>query len=236
MPTVNTALGEVETTPFPDRVVKVGDRDPGTVRKIQHRLNSIGCGPVPEDGVFDQARTKKAVRLFQARFPDVTGTPLVIDGEVGSLTWGALFGSSTVPYSSTAPTRLTQAAIDFAVTQIGVMEEPMGSNSGPEVDAYLAAVGLKPGFAWCVAFTHYCYKKATEELGIANPHIRTAGVLEHWNKAAKEPKIRRVTNAEAVAQPALVRPGSLHHRSWTGFRTFWDGHPFFKRQTRDHRR
>jgi CHAP domain/Putative peptidoglycan binding domain len=212
MPLLNTPLGQVEAVPFPGRIVKVGDFDRETVEKIQRRLNSVGCGPIAEDGVFDKERTETAVKLFQARFPDVTGRPLEVDGKVGSLTWGAMFGASTVPSNSVGPSALTRAAIDFAKTQIGVMEKPIGSNRGPEVDDYLRAVALNPAqgsFAWCVAFTYFCYKKAAEILGLQNPHIETAGVLDHWNKAGRKPKVVRVTNAKAVADPALVKPGSL---------------------------
>ena len=212
MPLTSTSLGQVEAIPFPSRIVKVGDADSETVKKIQHRLNSVGCGPIPEDGVFDKEKTEKAVKLFQARFPDVTGRPLEIDGKVGSLTWGVMFGASTTPSNSAAPSPLTKAAIDFAVTQIGVMENPIGSNRGPDVDRYLSAVGLNPAgssFAWCVAFTHFCYLKAAENTGLQNPHIRTAGVLDHWNKAGTKPKVLRITSARAVADPGLVKPGSL---------------------------
>lgn len=212
MPTVDTPLGPVEAFPFPGRIIKVGDPDRETVKKIQHRLNAVGCGPVAEDGVFDKEGTERAVKLFQARFPDVTGRPLVTDGKVGSLTWGALFGESTVPSSSRAPSALTRAAIEFARTQIGVMEKPLGSNRGPEVDTYLRAVGLNPAsdsFAWCVAFTHFCFKKAAEGLGVENPHIKTAGVLDHWNRAGSKAGVVRVTHARAVADPGLVQPGSL---------------------------
>jgi len=212
MPVVDTPLGPVEAIPFPGRIIKVGDPDKETVKRIQHRLNAVGCGPITESGVFDKAGTEKAVKLFQARFPDVTGSPLEIDGKVGSLTWGALFGKSTVPFTSVAPSALAKAAIEFALTQVGVMENPLGSNRGPEVDAYLKAVGLNPStgsFAWCVAFTHFCYKKAAEKLGVQNPHIKTAGVLDHWSKAGTKSKVVRVTNAKAVADPGLVKPGSL---------------------------
>lgn len=212
MPLVNTPLGPVEAIPFPGRIIKVGDPDRETVKSIQHRLNAVGCGPIAEDGVFDKAGTEKAVKLFQVRFSDVTDRPLVSDGQVGSLTWGAMFGASTVPFNSVAPSALTKAAIEFARTQIGVMENPLGSNRGPQVDAYLNAVGLNPksgSFAWCVAFTHFCYKRAAESLGQQNPHIKTAGVLDHWNKAGTKSKVVRVTKTKAVANPGLVKPGSL---------------------------
>jgi peptidoglycan hydrolase-like protein with peptidoglycan-binding domain len=212
MPRSSTLFGRVETIPFPGRIVRVGDPDRDTVKKIQNRLNAAGCGPIVEDGVFDKKRTERAVRLFQARFPDVTGVPLAIDGEVGSLTWGVMFGASTVPASSTAPSALAKAAIEFASTQIGVMERPLGSNRGPEVDGYLTAVGLDPAagsFAWCVAFTHFCYRKAAAQVGIPNPHVKTAGVLDHWNRAAEKARVVRVTSGQAADNPSLVKPGSL---------------------------
>ncbi len=212
MPRLRTLFGPVEAVAFPGRIIKVGDPDKQTVRNIQKRLNATGCGPVPEDGVFDKRGTERAVRLFQARFPDVTGNPLEIDGEVGSLTWGVMFGASSVPTVSAAPSALARAAIEFAITQIGVMEKPLGSNRGPEVDGYLAAVGLNPAagsFAWCVAFTHFCYRKAAEELGLQNPHIKTAGVLDHWNRSGAKPQVVRVTHTRAADDPSLVKPGSL---------------------------
>ena len=63
------------------------------------------------------------------------------------------------------------------------------SNRGAEIDGYLRDVGLNPAkgsLAWCVAFTHFCYKTAAESLGMKNPHIKTAGVLDHWNRAASK--------------------------------------------------
>jgi len=215
MVSATAPLSHGEIVAFPDHVVKVGDSDRDAVQQIQRRLNEVGCGPVEENGVFDNEKTKNAVKLFQSRFPDVTGAPLKVDGEVGSLTWGALFGEGTVPSATNAPSKLTKAVIDFAKTQVGVLERPLGSNRGPEVDKYLSAVGLNPagnppsGFPWCVAFTHFCYLSAAKDLGIDNPHIKTAGVLDHWQKAGRKSGVVRITKANAVANPALIKPGSL---------------------------
>jgi len=210
MPPLNAPLGDADAVPFPGHVVKAGDSDHESVKVLQRRLNAVGCGPIEESGTFDKT-TERAVKLFQARFTDVTGRPLTVDGKVGSITWGALFGKVTVPATSTPPSKLTAAAIEFARSQIGVMEEPLGSNRGPVVDEYVRAVGLDPTgeFAWCVAFTHFCYLKAAEPLGTKNPHIRTAGVIDHWNKAKSKANVIRVTNAQAVADPSLITPGSL---------------------------
>jgi len=217
MPNIQTPLGSVELFPFPSRIVQIGDSDTATVTRVQQRLNAVGCGPIAEDGTFDDD-TENAVKLFQIRFPDVTGRPLVVDGQIGSLTWGALFGKETVPSNSTAPSALTKAVIDFATTQINVLENPLGSNRGPSVDEYQLTVGLslpahphlnQNGWAWCVAFTYFCYKKAAAELGITNPHIKTAGVLDHWSTAKTKAGVLRVTNSQATADPSLVKPGAL---------------------------
>jgi len=210
MPLVTTALGDVQSKPFPGHVVKLGDPDDKSVKFVQRRLNAVGCGPIAETGVFEK-ETEGAVKVFQARFPDVTGRPLVVDGKVGAITWGALFGAAAVPSVTTPPSALTRAALAEARAQIGVMENPLGSNRGPEVDEYVRAVGLNPTgkFAWCVAFTHFCYLKAAASLGVPNPHIKTAGVIDHWNKAKAKAKVGRITHAAAIANPALVTPGSL---------------------------
>ena len=210
MPDTATTFGAFEGSPFPNELLKIGTRNADAVRKIQTRLNDLGCGPLPVDGVFDSALSR-AVKLFQARFPDPGGMPLKVDGQVGSVTWSALFGLASVPSAVRAPSRLTEAVLAFAETQIGVMEDPPGSNRGPEVDRYLRAAGLDPekgDFPWCVAFTHFCYLTAASQVGIPNPHIRTAGVLDHWNKAGKAANVVRVTTDEAVANPARVTPGS----------------------------
>ncbi len=209
MPSINLPLGKVETVPYPGRIVKVGDIDSVIVKKIEQRLNAVGCGPITEDGVFDKGETERAVKLFQSRFTDVMGNALKIDGQIGPLTWSAMFGASSIPVAAEAPTMLTKEVIAFATTQIGVLEQPLGSNKGPEVNKYLAAVGLDPGNFWCVAFTFFCYQQAASIVGIPNPHVKTAGVLDHWNKAKNLPGARRITTNDAIANPELITLGSL---------------------------
>ena len=197
------------STEFPGRVIKKGDQDETTVRRIQRRLNARGCGPIDPDGVFG-VETERAVKLFQARFPDVDGQPLVVDGKIGSITWAALFGEESVPATDTAPSPLLAKAITIAKSQIGVMEQPPGSNRGPEVDEYVRRVGLSPAgkFAWCAAFLYFCFDEASRAQGRTNPVVKTAGVLDHWNTAGRR-GVPRVTKARAVQDPGLVQPGHI---------------------------
>ena len=194
---------------FPGRVVKKGDRDKTTVRRIQRQLSRSGCGPIDPDGVFG-VETERVVKVFQARFPDTDGQPLVIDGKVGPITWAALFGEESVPSSNVAPSPLLAKAITMAKLQIGVMEQPPGSNRGPEVDEYIRRVGLSPAgqFAWCAAFLYFCFDEAALAMGRENPVIKTAGVLDHWETAGRR-GVPRITAARATQDPGLVQPGHI---------------------------
>src|SRR5262245_49694884 len=93
---------------YPGRIIKAGEQDAAVVRDVKERLNeslAIDHDPTlrcdPDDPVFD-ARTKATVKLFQARNVDAEGRPLKQDGEIGSLTWGALFGTEMV-FSASDP-------------------------------------------------------------------------------------------------------------------------------------
>ncbi|MFC5411247.1 peptidoglycan-binding protein [Larkinella bovis] len=196
--------------PFPGVVIKPGHKNKATVRAIQQRLNEFGCGPIEVDGDFGK-QTTLAVKTFQARFTDSDGLPLVIDGKIGSITWAVLFGTQSVPVTNDTPSPLLQAVLAFAVTQIGVLESPRGSNRGPEVDQYLRSVGLNPAggnFAWCVAFLYFCFQQASAKLNRPNPMIKTAGVMDHWNRAATKP-VPRITTTRAINNPSLVKPGHI---------------------------
>ena len=50
-----------------------------------------------------------------------------------------------------------------AESQIGVLEIPKGSNSGPEVNEYLASANLDPGNSWCASFVNWCLKQSEYE-------------------------------------------------------------------------
>ena len=112
-------------TVFPGRTIKAGATDRSSVLLIQHRLNQIGCGPVAESGVFNK-QTETAVKLFQVRSLDPKGIPLVVDGKVGPLTWGALFGAETLPAVDTPLGSLAGGALEIAGGEVGVREDPPG--------------------------------------------------------------------------------------------------------------
>ena len=187
---------------FPGRIIKVGEQDKTIVKAIADALAGRGYAVKSPPGVFDEA-FRSVVSLFQAQNVDESGRSLHVDGKIGSLTWGALFGAQPV---SVAPTGIAGGALGVAVSQIGVMEAPLGSNAGPIVNKYLKSVGVAPGNFWCMAFVHWCFEQAGNGTTI---FPMTAGCLDAWNRAKKIAGIAIITRAQALAQPTLVRPGAV---------------------------
>lgn len=72
----------------------------------------------------------------------------------------ALAGAPTQPPLSVART----CVVDAAMSDVGV-REATGRNDGPEVERYLAHVGLGKGYAWCAAFVSY----HLDGCGVKNP-------------------------------------------------------------------
>jgi hypothetical protein len=200
-----TPLASHTTTPHPD------------VLGLQAALIARGCGPTGTDGLFDAA-TILAVKRFQIRFSDAFGRPLTVDGLVGPLTWEALFGPAAEPTISDATASLAADALEVAVAEIGVLEEPLHSNRGRRVDEYVRAAGLDPAgrHPWCVAFVYWCFEQAAARSGRKNPLPRTAGVLKHWASAQKIARVAIVKGAEAVENPALIQPGFLFAMDFGG--------------------
>lgn len=78
---------------------------------------------------------------------------------------------------------LVAKALEIAAAEVGVSEEPPGSNRGARVDSYVKSVGLDPAgrYAWCCCFTFWCFREGAKALGLENPCHRTGGVLTHWH-------------------------------------------------------
>jgi hypothetical protein len=190
---------------YPNRIIKKGDADKTIVKAIQTMLNFKRCGNLVVDGIFGN-QTEKAVKLFQTRHTDFSGQSLVADGIVGPITWQALFEVEiTAPQ---ATNELLLKAVEIAKSQIGVVEQPLNSNRGPEVDTYLRSVGLNPvgnNFSWCAAFVYWCFDEAAKDLKIANPLVKTAGVLRHWQKTTAV----KVSLEEAKNNPSLIQVGAI---------------------------
>ncbi len=189
---------------YPNRIIKKSESNRGIVKAIQKKLIEINIGDLKGTGVFG-TKTKNAVKLFQATHMDQFGNPLEMDGNVGSLTWASLFGVETIVVNDIAPNALLIEALKVAITQLGVMEDPPGSNKGTIVNQYLASVALPPGLFWCAAFVYWCFDKAAIKLGKNNPLFKTGHVITHWNKTTG----KKILTVDAIDKPSLIKPGHI---------------------------
>ena len=200
---------------YPGFPIHAGSDSAEAVKAVQARLNDLkislfgGGAQLEVDGRFGPA-TESAVRLFQAQSTDSRGRALEVDGTVGPMTWAALFGTPAVR-ATQADSDLLGKAIAIATSQVGVRENPLGSNRGPEVDKYLDCCGIDPNsgsYAWCAAFVYFCFDEAAKAAGTKNPLPKTAGVHDLWRKLGANSKYR-LAPREASDNPHLVRPGML---------------------------
>lgn len=78
--------------------------------------------------------------------------------------------------------------LGIATSQNGKKEEPLGSNRGPEVNAYLSAAGIPPDWGaaddrpWCAAFVTWVFKKAGWTPPFSNPAL-----VNNWYVWAQNP-------------------------------------------------
>ena len=196
--------------PYPGSPVRRGQTGSADVKTVQSRLNDLKYGPLVADGDFGEA-TENAVCHLQARNATATGQPLDITGAVDASTWSVLFGPgaiySTASFNASLPLR--QLVLDIAASQIGVVEQPRGSNCGPEVDEYIRSVGLNPAddsFPWCVCFVHWVFGQASKLKQIDNPLPNTAGAHVLWDKG-QHTGVTVLQPSDASA--ATVKPGMI---------------------------
>jgi CHAP domain len=201
---------------YPGRIIKMGESDARIVKALKSALNKalvLVSGEAILLDAFNPSfglRMKQAVQLFQARNFDDQQQPLKIDGQVGALTWAALFGNKRVPQVDTVDNAFLSRvlAIAGAAADKKIREQPQNSNRGPQVDEYMRRTGATPGLAWCCVFTYWCFDEAAKKAGQSNPMYQTAGCLVHWNKAMKQGALR-ILAKDVLGNPELVKPGMV---------------------------
>lgn len=116
--------------------------------------------------------------------------------------------------------------ITVAKSQVGVKEKPIGSNRGPEVEAYLRSCGLGGGYAWCAAFVAWVIQQATAALDVDNP----------WKNTAYCPSIEAFAKSRGIFYDSpevgdvflsYSSPEGWYRASHTGIVTRVDGNLFY---------
>jgi hypothetical protein len=81
-----------------------------------------------------------------------------------------------------APVASIQRALDFALMHVGVCEDPIGSNRGPEIDAWATEFGSPVGSFWCAL----AVGKARKEGGLWVPSKDVGSCYEWIYQATRE--------------------------------------------------
>jgi len=90
--------------------------------------------------------------------------------------------------------------LGIASSQVGITENPPGSNGGPEVDQYLSSVGLGTDHYWCAAFVYWTLSKAGLATSTFTSQAGLGLVKNMWDALPESQKHR---------SPFLPRPGDL---------------------------
>jgi hypothetical protein len=177
-----------------DGLLTIGDR--GTAVGVIHQL-LIESGERVDPGELAQAffgpSTKIAVLDFQSSHLTVDGDHLHADGVVGPVTKAALL-NPRAPVDVfiakgwrgevlSAPNDDARAAVAAAIVEIGVKEDPPGSNRGPRVDVYNGPDYL--GAPWCANFASFCWSRAPN----GSPFGKLASALKIKNWGAQNGKL-----------------------------------------------
>ena len=182
-----------------------------TVGNLHQALLEAGCAI--DKGELERGEDGPSTRVAVETFQRAHG--LAVDGICGPKTWLELKGGNkrereryTAPgwrcYPSEARAEVRPVLI-AAVGEIGVCEDPPGSNRGPRVDQY---GGGTSGTAWCAHFVSWCFAYA--EGGSPFGHVASVYKLGLWAAGAKR-----------LLRPGeIVSPGDL----WCALRSDYHGH------------
>ncbi|GEM_PF-607336 len=167
------------------RILSWGDKGED-VKALQKALNTLGFNSGAVDGDFGD-QTEAAVKAFQLR------KGLLVDGEVGPITWEALGGDEDIPDT---PQDVHLKLAQFASTEASKNLRWSGVNSEAEkylkifrpIMQELGHIGTTPVFYdWCAAFVTYCCR----EVGIVIPdkpqgYWASMALVASWEYWAKQ--------------------------------------------------
>lgn len=115
-----------------------------------------------------------------------------------------------------------RAFLDYTATLAGVVEDPPGSNRGPDIDAWAQEFGSPLGSYWCALMVGHT--RAKHGLWLP-PRRELVGSCDEWYKAAREAGIlmkigvpgaavlytngRTIPDGRYAGQPDMVHIGTM---------------------------
>ena len=111
-------------------------------------------------------------------------------------------GGVAAPGASTGNAGL--AALQVAESQVGVTEQPPGSNDGPQIAEYRTATqGAYAGAPWCAYFVSWCAREAGVPLGDQGQGFGSVSEITDWAR-----QTGRLTQTPAPGE--LILFGTQH--------------------------
>lgn len=101
--------------------------------------------------------------------------------------------------------QLTDAALKVAQSQVGKMEDPLGSNWGADVQKWLASVGILEPASYCMAGIYWCFDQVYKGLGLEeNPLTKTGSVIHAWFVAYPQHKSINIPDFNPAAGDIFI--------------------------------
>jgi hypothetical protein len=152
------------------------DSDSSTLDPASELLSLVGTGALPSS-------TSSATLAG-------LGSPTSLDSVAATGLDGSQSGSGN------------QAIVQVAESQVGQIEQPVGSNNGPAITMYRTAVaGAEPGEPWCAQFASWVAKQAGTPLGDEGQGFSAVSQLWSWAQQTG----RAIPNGPGV----VPEPGDL---------------------------
>ena len=96
----------------------------------------------------------------------------------------AAAGTSGVASSGEASGNAGLAALQVAESQVGVTEQPPGSNDGPQIAMYRTATqGAYAGAPWCAYFVSWCANQAGAPIGDQGQGLGSVAEITDWARS-----------------------------------------------------
>lgn len=197
------------------------------VRDLSEKLVSVGLLEQPTS-TFDDT-VERAVKAWQTHAVDTRGRKLTVDGIAGPVTWASFDVSTDMVFSDPVPQEFY--IVPNGGTEIGRMALRVGlqemwnnareirdNNAGEFVAKYTKREDIdKLQWAWCAAFTSWCFEKASDALDVKMPFEYTLGA-QNILKQLKSKDMDYKASDENPPQPGDVCVW------WRGATRSWQGH------------